>query len=177
MFVTLRAASPTFESLTAAAIRQVHEINPDLPVSRVQPMEQWLARSLYRQHFSALLLTLFASVGLILAVIGLYGVLASSTQERTREVGIRMALGANARSIIRLLVGHGLLLAGIGIALGWGIAFALKPVLEHQLYRLNAADPAIYAGATLLLIAMALLASYLPARKATRIEPVITLRH
>ncbi|HSF42714.1 MAG TPA: ABC transporter permease [Thermoanaerobaculia bacterium] len=177
MFITLRTASPTFDTLAASAIRQVREIDPDLPISQVQPMEQWLARSLYKQHFSALLLTLFASVALILSVVGLHGVLASSTQERIREVGIRMALGANAPSIVRLLVGHGLLLAGIGIAIGWGIALALKPVLEHQLYRLNAADPAIYAGATLLLITMALLASYLPARRAARIEPVIALRH
>lgn len=177
MFVTVRSSSREPESLAADVIRQVRGIDPDQPVSRVQPMEDWLSRSLYKQRFSALLLSFFAFVALILASVGLYAVLASSIAERTREVGIRMALGAQVPDILKLLVGHGLLLAGLGIALGCGIALAVKPVLERQLYRLSAADPAIYAGATLLLAALALLASYLPARRAARVEPVITLRY
>jgi putative ABC transport system permease protein len=164
-------------SLAATVRRTVWEIDKDQPVSNISTMEEILSESIARQRFSMLLLGIFAAVALILAAVGLYGVMSYSVAQRTREIGIRMALGAQARDVLRLIVGQGLTLTLIGIALGLTGAFALTRLLESLLFGVSASDPATFTGVAALLLAVSLLACYLPARRAMRVDPLIALRY
>jgi predicted permease len=159
------------------AIRsQVLSIDRDEPVTAVTTMDELLEASVGQQRLTLLLLGVFAGVAVLLAVVGLCGVISFSVVQRTREVGIRRALGAQQSDILRLIVGQGLVLTLAGVAIGIGGAFALTRVMKGLLFGVTATDPATFVGAAGLFVAVALAASYLPARRAARIDPMAALR-
>jgi putative ABC transport system permease protein len=164
------------EGLTASAIRAIRSVDPQQPIFSIMPMTRILADAGAERRFSLLLLTLFAGIALLLSVIGIYGVMAYATTQRQQEIGIRMALGAGSRQVLRLVVGQGLRLVALGVAIGLTGAWVLSRVLTSQLYGVSARDPATYLAVALLLGAVALAASYLPARRATRVDPMSSLR-
>jgi putative ABC transport system permease protein len=140
-------------------------------------MEQQVAAATSRTRFSTVLLATFAAVALLLAGIGFYGVVAFSVAARTREIGIRMALGARRGEVMRQVVGDGLILCGVGVALGLPLALAATRVLTTFLYGTKPGDPIAFAGISVLLAAVAALASYIPARRATKVDPLVALRY
>ena len=159
------------------AIRgQVPAIDSDQAVSDVKPMEAVLASTLGQRRLTMTLLGAFAGVALLLAIVGIYGLIAYSVAQRTQEVGIRRALGAQQRDILRLVLGQGAGLAFAGVTLGIGGALALTRVMKDLLFQVSATDLATYAGIGSLFIVVALLASFIPARRAARIDPMAALR-
>jgi predicted permease len=175
MNVVLRAgADPT--GLTAAVTRQIRQLDPDMPLYNVRTMEQRVEESLARRRFSMLLLTLFACLALGLAAIGIYGVIAFLVSQSTREVGIRMALGATPNGILMLIVRQGLIVSIIGVSLGLCGAFLLTRFMSSLLFGVRATDPLTYVAIALVLGGVGLLASYIPARRAARIDPMVSLR-
>ena len=164
-------------SMAATVRKAVWEIDKDQPVSNIQTMNEILADSIARQRFSMLLLAIFAAVALVLAGVGIYGVMSYSVAQRTREIGIRMALGAQTGAVLKLAVGYGMKLVIAGIAIGLVAALALTRVMSTLLFGVTATDPTTFTLISLLLIAVAVLASYLPARRATRVNPIIALRY
>jgi putative ABC transport system permease protein len=176
IFMTLVVRTSGDPSSLAAAVReQVRAIDKDQPMT-VTTMERVLSTSVGRQRFNALLLGIFGSVALILAVVGVFGVINYSVAERTHEFGIRIALGAQTGDVLKLVLKQGIVLIVIGVAVGLAGALALTRVLATLLYEVSATDPATFAGISLLLIAVALLANYIPARRATKVDPVVALR-
>ena len=151
-------------------------IDPEQPMADVRTMDEWMARSLEGRRAPMLLLALFGAVALTLSAIGIYGVLAFGVAQRSREFGIRQALGANPRAILRLVLTQGMRIAGIGIALGLAGSITLTRYLQSLLFDVGAHDVTVYAGVTTLLLAVALTACYLPARRATRVAPTVALR-
>ncbi len=164
-------------SLAAAVRNAVWEIDKDQPVSNIRTMEEILADSIARQRFSMLLLAIFAAVALVLAGVGIYGVMSYSVAQRTHEIGIRMALGAQTGAVLKLAVGYGMKLVIAGLVIGLIAAFALTRVMSTLLFGVTATDPTTFTLISLLLIAVAALASYIPARHATRVNPIIALRY
>ncbi|HKV29315.1 MAG TPA: ABC transporter permease [Candidatus Acidoferrales bacterium] len=160
------------------AIRSaISSIDPSLPVSRVQTMEQIRSTYLGPQRFELSLAGLFGLAALILAAVGLYGVTSYTVARRTHEIGIRMALGAQRRDVVRLIVGQGARLALIGVAIGIGVALVLTPLLSSLLYGVSATDPLTFAGVAIVLTIVALAACYIPARRAMRVDPMVALRY
>jgi putative ABC transport system permease protein len=164
-------------SLAATVRNAVWEIDKDQPVSNIRTMEEILLESIARQRFSMLLLAIFAGVALILAAVGIYGVMSYSVAQRTHEIGIRMALGAQTGSVLKLAVGYGLKLVIAGVVIGLIAAFALTRVMATLLFGVTATDPTTFTLISLLLIAVAAIASYIPARRATKVDPIIALRY
>jgi putative ABC transport system permease protein len=164
-------------SMAATVRNAVWEIDKDQPVSNIQTMEEILADSIARQRFSMLLLAIFASVALVLAAVGIYGVMSYSVAQRTHEIGIRMALGAQTGTVLKLAVGYGMKLVLIGIVVGLIAAFALTRVMSTLLFGVTATDPTTFALISLLLVLVAAIASYIPARRATKVDPIIALRY
>ncbi len=175
MGVVLRTAVAPL-SVAGAVRREVQELDPDLPVNDLQPLEQLTAESVSQPRFYMLLLTIFAGVALALAAIGIFGVISYGVAQRTREIGVRVALGADPASVLRIVVGGALGLAGLGVGIGLLGALAGTRVLAGLLFGVTATDPATYAGVAALLLGVAALASWLPARAATRVDPAIALR-
>jgi len=163
-------------ALSRAVQNTAWSIDRNLPLASVKTMEQVIAASVWQPRFNLLLVGLFAGLALVLAAVGIYGVMAYSVTERTHEIGIRMALGAKQSDVLRLVVGEGMALAAIGGAIGLAGAFALTRLLGGLLYQVQATDPAIFAAVPCLFAAVAFLASYIPARRATRVDPMIALR-
>ncbi|MGH7483624.1 MAG: FtsX-like permease family protein, partial [Longimicrobiales bacterium] len=155
----------------------VTSIDEDTPISDVRTMEQFVSASVATPRFAMLLVGLFAAVALALGAIGVYGVLAYTVSERTREIAVRMALGARASEVLRLVLRRGLLLVLAGTALGVASALVVTRLLSAMLFGVSAADPLTFAVVTATLIVTALAASYLPARRAARVEPMTALRH
>ena len=163
--------------LGGAVRAAVLEIDPTLSVFNVRTLEQQVSDSLAGLRINVVMLTTFGVLALLLASIGLYGVASYAVSQRTREIGLRMALGANASSVLRLVLGRGLTLVAIGIALGLGLALLGSRFISPDILpNVSVRDPLTFTATALLLTAVALLANYLPARRATRIDPLIALR-
>jgi putative ABC transport system permease protein len=160
-----------------AAIRQaVREVDGNLPLFDVKTQVEQASQSLAQERLFAALLGFFGALALALAALGLYGVLAHSVAQRTKEIGVRMALGAEARHVLRLVIGQGMLLVCVGVAAGLILAFWLTKWLSGWLYDVGGADPLTYGAIALLLTVVALLACWIPARRATKVDPMIALR-
>ena len=164
-------------ALAGSVRKTVWEVDRDQPVSNVSTMEGVLSESIARQRFSTLLFAIFAGVALVLAAVGIYGVMSYSMAQRTREIGIRMALGAQRRDVLKLAIGQGLKLVAIGVVVGLAFALALSRVMTSLLYGVSATDPATLVTISVILVAVALLASYIPARRATKVDPLVALRY
>ncbi len=164
-------------TLVTAVQHEVRALDPNLPVANIRTMDEVMIQSLAARRIVLMLFTLFAALALLLATIGIYGVLAWSVTQRTRELGIRVALGATARQIFQLIVGQGLKLVVPGIAIGIGGALALNRLLGKLLFGVSATDPPTFAVIVLLLTAVAFVACYVPARRATKVDPLLALRH
>jgi putative ABC transport system permease protein len=176
MVLVARAESEAI-ALAAPLRALVHSIDKDQPVENIRTMEEVLSRSVAQPRFLAILLSVFATLALALAAVGVYGVMSFSVAQRTREMGIRMALGAQPRDILRLVLGQGMALAVIGVAAGLLGSFAVTRLMSSLLYRVSAADPITFIVISLLLTGVALGASFIPARRALKVDSMVALRH
>ena len=175
--IVVRSAGTPGAALVAQLKAMVWKVDPAIPVTKVRTMSEVMSISLAAQRFNTLLLAVFAAVALLLASVGLYGVLAFSVAQRTREIGIRMALGAQTRDVLRLVLRQGLALSLLGIVAGVGVSLAGTRVLAGFLYGVAPTDPATFASVALVLVAVALVACLVPARRAMRVDPIVALRH
>jgi putative ABC transport system permease protein len=175
--VVMRVTSTNLVGLQADVKRAVHEVDKDLFVPQLEPMTNFLTTQLAQPRFNMLLLAVFAGVAMILAAIGIYGVIAYSVTQRTREIGIRMALGAQRTQMLGMVLRQSLTLVVIGITLGFLIALGATRVMATLLYGVSANDLSTYAIVIFLLGATALLASYIPARRAMKVDPMVALRY
>jgi putative ABC transport system permease protein len=166
----------TPESLQAPIESIVHAMDRDLPVYAVRTMDRLLETSMARERMGVLVLTVFAVLALTLASVGLYGVVAHGVTERTHEIGVRMALGADRRHVLGLVVGQGLVTVGTGLIIGVGAALALTRTMRGLLFGVTASDPATFAAVVFTLVAVAAAACYIPASRATRVDPTTALR-
>jgi putative ABC transport system permease protein len=148
-----------------------------VPIARISTMEQRLAAARAQLRFRATLIALFAALALILACIGIYGVISYSVAQRTHEIGVRLALGAQSRDVLRLVVGQGLKLTLAGVGCGLMASLALARFMQQLLFQVKPTDPLAFAGTAILLAGVALLACYVPARRATKVDPLQALRH
>jgi predicted permease len=164
-------------SLVSAIHTELQQLDREQPMASVATMEQLLADSLSRARFTMLLLGIFAGVALLLAAVGIYGLIAYSVTQRTQELGIRIALGAQRRDVLRLVLRHGTRLTLLGLALGIVAALAITRLLTSLLFGISATDPLTFAGVAALLAFVALLACFIPARRATRVDPIVALRY
>jgi putative ABC transport system permease protein len=164
-------------SLTGTVRQTVWEIDKDQPVSDISTMEEVIADSVARQRFSMWLLGIFAGLALVLAAVGIYGVMSYSVAQRTREIGIRMALGAQRSDVLKMTIGGGLRLVLMGAAIGLAAALVLTRVMSSLLFGVSPTDPLTFVSISIVLISVAVLASYVPARRATRVDPMFALRH
>jgi putative ABC transport system permease protein len=174
MTMVVRAADPP--GLVNAARSVVRSLDKDAPVYGVRTVEELLGRSVAAPRFNTLLLGLFAAVALILTAVGLYGVISCLVSQSTREIGIRLALGAQAGDVLKLIVGQGMFLTLIGVVIGLAAAYGLTRLMSGLLYGVGATDPWTFAGVAVFLVSVALVACYLPARRATQVDPVVALR-
>lgn len=175
-FTLVARVAPEASGMVAAVKTAVGDIDPQLPVARISSMEALLSRSVAQPRFYASMLAVFAALAVILASVGFYAVMAGSVAERRREIGIRMAVGARMSQVVRMVVGEGAMITGVGLAVGLIVAFVLTRLLEGLLFRVSVTDPFVFAAVTVLLAVVAGLATYLPARSAARIDPMLTLR-
>jgi len=176
MFLVVRTAHEP-ASLAASVRNVIRQADAELPVFRVTTMEQLVAASLAQRRFTLAAFGLFAGVALLLAAVGLYGVLAYVVAQRTHEIGVRLALGAQSGDVLRLIVGQGMELALAGLLIGLGGALALTRLLQPLLFGVRATDPMTFGGIALLLLLVAFLACWIPARRATKVDPLTALRH
>ena len=172
----IRTAGDPF-SISGSVRREIQAVDGQMPVARFKSMEQIFRVNTARQNFNMLLLTIFAGIALALAAIGIYGLMAYVVEQRKQEIGIRMALGAEHKDVVRMVVRQGMALAGIGVAAGLAAAFGLSRLMASLLFGVKAQDPLTFVGVAAVLTLVALLASYIPARRALRIDPVIALRY
>lgn len=175
LYIAIRSRIPA-QAVISAVRREVSAIDATLPMSQVRTMEEVLSEAQSKPRFLTLVLTLFAGVALVLAAVGIYGVISYSVAQRTKELGIRMALGAQHNRVIGLVLGRGLLLVALGLGVGLVGALALTRFLSGFLFGITATDPATFSVVSLLLAGIAILASYIPARRATRVDPLVALR-
>jgi putative ABC transport system permease protein len=165
-------------SSTAAGIRQaVRSIDKNLPVTDIESLNDVLGQSISQERFRTFLLGSFSAMALVLAAVGIFGVISYSVSQRTREIGIRIALGAGRHGVLRLILGQGTKIALFGLGIGAVAAFLLTRLLSSLLYTVSATDPVTFASVTIILLAVALTACYIPARRAIRVDPMAALRY
>jgi putative ABC transport system permease protein len=174
-FVVRTANEPL--ALVSAVRNELQQMDPEQPMAAVSTMDQLLAGTLSRSRFTMLVLGVFAAVALLLACVGIYGVIAYSVTQRTQEFGIRMALGANRRDVFRLVLSQGARLTLLGIGLGIVAALIVTRLMATLLFGISATDPMTFTAVALLLALVALAACYMPARRATRVDPIVALRY
>ena len=176
MSVVVRTAGPPLQVVEPirAAIR---EIDPRQPIGNIRTMQQVLDDSVARQRFTTTLLGIFSFTALLLSIIGLYGVLAYTVAQRTREIGVRVALGADRLHILRTVMGQGMIYVLGGVVVGLAGAAALGRLMSSLLFGVTATDPVTYAGVVVVLIVVAAAATWIPARRASRVDPVVALRY
>jgi putative ABC transport system permease protein len=174
-FVIRTSSNPT--DVAAAVRRAVWDVDRDQPVIQVRTMENVISESLWWERVSGLTLGIFAAISLLLSAVGIYGVFSYTVTQRTHEIGIRTALGASRADILKMVVGEGLLLTLIGVGAGIAAALALTRLLASLLYGVRPRDPLTFVALSLLLTAVAVLASYFPARRATKVDPIEALRY
>jgi putative ABC transport system permease protein len=176
--MTLAVRSSVEPMNLANAVRQeVWAIDSNIPITDVRTMENILANVTSQPRFNTILLGIFAAVALALAGVGIYGVLSYSVTQRTREIGVRIALGAQQGDVLKMIVRQGMFLTLLGVGLGLMASFVMTRLMAGLLYGVSATDPAIFMIITLLLIAVALLACWIPARRAAKVDPIIALRY
>jgi len=156
--------------------REFLSLDKDQPITSVRTMDEIISESLSNETFNTSLLSVFAAIAILLSAIGIYGILSYTVTQQTREIGIRIALGAQHSEVLKLVVGHGMKLVGIGVVTGLAAAFALTRTMSGLLYKVSAIDPLTYAATPVAIVFIALVACYLPARRATKVEPIIALR-
>jgi putative ABC transport system permease protein len=154
----------------------LRKLDPDLPAYDVATMEDQVADQTTQSRFGAWMLSLFGALALALAAVGIYSVMAYAVEQRSREIGVRVALGARAADVLKMVIGQGMRLALLGVALGLGASLALTQLMKRLLFGVTAADPLTYGALALLLTLVALLACWIPARRATKVDPMIALR-
>jgi putative ABC transport system permease protein len=164
-------------ALSSALRDAVHQADPSQPVVKMRTMEENISSSVVQPKFRATLLTIFSGLALVLAAIGIYGVIAYSVTQRTREIGIRMTLGADRPAVLRMILRQGTVLAVVGVGLGLAGAAGLTRFLESFLFQVNAFDPITFAEVAAVLLAVSLAACWIPARRATRVDPIVALRY
>jgi putative ABC transport system permease protein len=163
-------------ALAPAVRRELQALDPSAPVSDFRTMAEVLAASTGPRRFSTLLLSTFAAVAVLLAMIGIYGIMSWSVTQRTQEIGIRMAVGADRRGILALILGRGLKLSAIGLAIGLAATLALTRLLDTQLFEVSPQDPWVLTSVSVLMLLVTTAACYIPARRATKVDPIATLR-
>ena len=176
MYVSVRTSGEP-SSLATAVRNEVWAIDRDLPVTQIRTMQERMSESVAEPHVYMLLLTVFGGVALLLSAIGIYGVMSYSVTQRTHEIGVRLALGANHSDVLRMVVKQGMTLALIGVVIGLAAAFALTQLMESLLYGVKPTDPLTFGVIAVLLTIVALAACYIPARRATRVDPMVALRY
>jgi putative ABC transport system permease protein len=164
------------QSLIQDVRREVNALDKALPVTSIRTMEERMGSTLAGNRFNTLLLSLFAALALILAVVGLYGVISYVVAESTHEIGVRMALGAQAGDVLRIVIGQGMKLTLTGVIIGLLASFGLTRLMKDMLYGVKPVDPLTFAVIAVLLTATALVACYIPARRATKVDPMVALR-
>jgi len=165
------------EAVIATVRSEVQSLDTNLALTNINTVGELIDQGLWAPRMGAALLTVFGGLALFLAAVGVYGVLSYSVNQQTREIGVRMAMGAQSGRILRLVVGQGMRLAVAGLTLGILIAFAATRVLSSLLFGVSAHDPLIFGGVSVVLASAAILACYIPARRATRVDPIIALRY
>lgn len=163
--------------LTASVASAVKSANPNLVAAGIRPMEQLLNQSVARERFNLILFGSFAALALVLAAVGIYGVISYSVAQRTREIGIRVALGASRMDVLRLIIGRGAILTVTGVVVGLAASFALTRLMSSLLFDVSTTDPLVFISISVILIAVSLLASYIPARRAMKVDPIESLRY
>jgi putative ABC transport system permease protein len=175
MMVIVRGPLGAAEIVNAAK-RSVHDMDATLPVYDIRTVDDMVGDAVAQPRLNTMLLAAFAALALLLAIVGIYGVVSDSVAQRRQELGVRVALGAQPRDVFRLVVRQGALLAGAGVAIGLAGSWILTPVLRSWLYEIEPSDPLTFVGVAGLLVAIALIATAIPARRATKVDPVMAMR-
>jgi putative ABC transport system permease protein len=176
MTLVVRATTDNHADLVVAVRGEVAALDKSLAVANIKRLDQYVAASAGPRRFSMILLGSFAALALILATIGIYGVMAYTVTQRTHEIGIRVALGAQRQDVLKLVVGQGMILVLVGIVIGLSASLALTRFMISVLFGVSPTDPVTYIVIPLLFVSVALIACYIPARRATKVDPLVALR-